>query len=153
MDEDKIDLQWRKFAWQLFLCLVALAGGIHASLHFFSGQDTRIAFANTDFGPPIGALLVLGTFLFALRIMRVPYKTDMFERRLRNWSMTYAAILVFSVSVAANIGFQYGGDNGYLFTPYVMPALWLICYIIHSQYTRFCIAIGRRNSFIDGNRC
>lgn len=153
MDEEKIDLHWGKFARQLFICLVALAGGIHASLHFFSGQDTRIAFANTEFGPAVGALLVMGTFLFALRIMRVPYKTDMFERRLRNWSMTYAATLVFSLSVAVNIGFQYGNDNSYIITPYMMPALWLICYIIHSQYTRYCIAAGRRNSFIDGNRC
>jgi len=153
MEDEKLNLNWGKFAGQLSLCLIALIGGIHASLHFFVAEAERIRLANTEFGPIIGAFLVFGTFLLALRIMRVPYKTDMFERRLRNWSMTYAAVFVFTMSISLNIGFQYNNDNGYIITPYIMPALWLVCYLIHSQYTRYCIATGRRNSFLDGNRC
>jgi len=152
MDDEKIDLQWGKFAWQLFICLIALAGGIHASLHFFTAEETRIAFAKTDLGLIIGVFLVMGTAYFALWILRVPYKNDMFERRLRNWSMTYAAILVFMFSAALNIALQIN-DKGALITPYMMIGAWLVCYIIYSQYTRYCIASGRKNSFLDGNSC
>jgi len=140
VEDDKIDLQWGKFSGQLVICVISLLGGIYSSLYFFITEAKRSDFANTDFG------LIVGVFL-------VPYKKDMFERRLRNWSMTYAASAVLILSVAVNIAFQIGGNGNYLITPYMMPGLWLVYYIIYSQYTRYCIAHGRRNSFIDGSRC
>ena len=63
MTEEKIDLEWGKFAWQLMICLIALAGGIYASLHIFVPEESRIAFANTKFGPIFGALLGYGLSL------------------------------------------------------------------------------------------
>jgi len=148
--EDKIDLQWDKFLRQFSLCLAALISAILASQKIFGPLEARHAIAHTNFGPPFGALLVMGTFFIVLWALRVPYKKDMFERRLRNWAMTYAAILVFTLSVAANIGFQNDQGREFIITPYMMPTLWLLCYLIYSQYTRYCIAHGRRNSFIDG---
>jgi len=153
MIDEKLDLEWGKFTWQLIVCLIALIGGIYASLYFFVPEASRSAFASTAFGLLIGALLVMGTFFFALAVLRVPYKKDLFERRLRNWSMTYAAVTILSFSVALNIAFQTHGNGDYFITPYMMPGLWLVFYIIYAQYTRYCIAHGRRNSFTDGNRC
>jgi len=153
VEDDKIDLQWGKFSGQLVICVISLLGGIYSSLYFFITEAKRSDFANTDFGLIVGVFLAMGTFYAALWMLRVPYKKDMFERRLRNWSMTYAASAVLILSVAVNIAFQIGGNGNYLITPYMMPGLWLVYYIIYSQYTRYCIAHGRRNSFIDGSRC
>ena len=153
MTDEKIDLLWGKFTWQLLLCAAAFISAAWASSHIFGSDTERLAFSEHILGAPIGAFLIMGPFLYALRIMRVPYKTDMFERRLRNWCMTYAAIITFMLSVAANIGYQSGAGGPYLITPYMMPAIWLIAYVIYAQYTRYCIAHGRRNSFLDGNRC
>ncbi len=153
MIEEKIDLQWRKFAWQLGVCLTAFAGGIYASLYVFTTESSQLAFGNSYAGALMGVLLVMGTFYAALWMMRVPYKKDMFERRLRNWSMTYAAIMMFVISFAVNIGFQQDNNGTYLITPHMMPGLWLVFYIIYAQYTRYCIAYGRRNSFTDGSKC
>jgi len=153
MEDDKIDLQWAKFFGQLTICIISLLGGIYASLYFFVAESERSIFAKTDIGLMTGVFLVMGTFFIALWMLRVPYKVDMFERRLRNWSMTYAASTVLSFSVVLNITFQLGGSGNYFITPYMMPGLWLVCYIIYSQYTRYCIANGRRNSFLDGTAC
>ncbi|MEP1229101.1 MAG: hypothetical protein ABJG88_00350 [Litorimonas sp.] len=153
MIEEKINLEWRKFSGQFIMCLLALMGGIHASLHFFVAKGTRIAFADSDIGFIIGALLVIGTFYAALWVIRVPYKKDMFERRLRNWSMTYAAIMVLLFSATINIAYQAYDKGGFLITPYMMPGIWLLSYIIYAQYTRYCIATGRKNSFLDGSSC
>jgi len=153
MEDDKICLHWNKFSGQLILCLISLLGGIYASLYFFVAETERSAFANTDVGFMTGVFLTMGTFFVASWALRVPYKKDMFERRLRNWSMTYAASMVLSLSLAINIGFQAWGTGDYLITPYMMPGLWLVCYVIYSQYTRYCIANGRRNSFLDGSIC
>jgi len=153
MTDETPDLEWGKFTKQFVICLLALLCGIHASLHFFVAKEARIDFADSDFGFMIGALLIVGTFYAALWAIRVPYKKDMFERRLRNWSMTYAAIIVFLFSATINITYQAYEAGGHLITPYMMPGLWLVCYILYSQYTRYCIAYGRKNSFLDGNSC
>lgn len=153
MEDEKIDLQWGKFAGQFGVCLLALTSGIYASLHFFVGEGTHSSFADTRLGLLIGAVLVVGTFFGALFILRVPYRKDIFERRLRNWSMTYSAVVVLSFSAVSNIAFHANGNGDYFITPYMMPGLWLVYYIIYAQYTRYCIAHGRRNSFLDGNTC
>lgn len=153
MMDDKISLEWGQFSKQFLICFIALLSAIFASQKIFGPQESLHAIANTTFGPVIGALLIMGTFLGALWALRVPYRKDMFERRLRNWSMTYAATIVFTLSAVANIGFQQTHSGDFIITPYVMPALWLLCYIIYSQYTRYCVAHGRKNSFIDGSGC
>lgn len=153
MKDEKPSLEWGKFLGQLLICLIAFYGGIHASLHSFAAQSAAI---NPDLGSfeyIIGGLLTLGTFLIALRIIRVPYRTDIFERRLRNWSMTYSAVMVFTVSVTINIIYQNYAIGRFLITPFMMPGLWLVCYLVHSQFTRYCIVHDRKNSFIDGNSC
>ena len=153
MEDDKIDLQWGKFLGQLILCFVSFMSAIYANQYIFGPLEARQAIAETAFGPLIGALMVMGTFFIALWALRVPYRKDMFERRLRNWAMTYAAVMVLTLSVAANIGFQKSHSGEFIITPYIMPALWLLCYLIYSQYTRYCVAHNRRNSFIDGSGC
>jgi len=146
MEDDKIDLHWGKFFGHLIICIITLISAIFASRQIFGFEDARHAIAKTNLGEPIGALLIMGTFLAALWILRVPYRKDVFERRLRNWCMTYSAIMVLTLSVAANIGFQHEHSGQFIITPYMMPALWLIGYLIYSQYTRYCIANGRTTS-------
>ena len=151
MEDEKIDLQWNKFAWQFFVCLLALIGGVYVSLYIFIAEDLRSSFANTKLGLLVGFLSMMGSFIVALYALRVPYRKDIFERRLRNWSMTYSATIVFSFSAALNIAFQIRGTGEYFITPYMMPGLWLMCYIVYAQCTRYAIVHGRRNSFLDGN--
>jgi len=147
VEDDKINLHWGKFFGQLVICLMALICAIFASRNIFGFEEARHAIAQTNFGLLMGVLLIMGTFIGALWLVRVPYQKDVFERRLRNWSMTSAAIIVLTVSVIMNIGFQHEYSGHFIITPYMMPALWLIFYLIHSQYTRYCVAYGRPNSF------
>ena len=75
MEDDKIDLQWAKFLGQLILCFVALMSAIFANQYIFGSLEARHAIADTAFGPLIGALMVMGTFVIALWVLRVPYRS------------------------------------------------------------------------------
>ena len=152
MTEEKIDLHWGKFMGQLGLGLFALACAAYADQQIFAPDQEHHHLINSGIDAFIGAILIMGTFAFALWMFRVPYRNDMFERRLRNWSMTASTMILFVFSVSINMAYQ-GQIGEFLITPYTMPALWLICYLIYSQYTRYCIAHGKHNSFLDGNGC
>ena len=152
MTEEKVNLHWGKCIGHLGLGLLALICAAFADQSIFAPDQESHHLVNSHIDAFIGAILIMGTFAFALWMMRVPYRKDMFERRLRNWSMTASTIILFVFSVAINMAYQ-GQQGEFLITPYTMPALWLICYVIYSQYTRYCIAHGKRNSFLDGNSC
>jgi len=95
MEDEKIDLHWGKFFGHLIICIITLISAIFASRQIFGFEDARHAIAKTNLGQPIGALLIMGTFLAALWMLRVPYRKDVFERRLRNWD--------FNMSIVGNL--------------------------------------------------
>ena len=99
MTDEKIDLKWPKFTAQFMMGLIALACGIFA--------ETRILDSGSGHSPRIdsllGGALILIPFLVCAVLFRVPYRTDEFERRLRNWSMTQSGIIVLITAVTANL--------------------------------------------------
>ena len=143
MEDDRIDLKWGKFAAQLAAGLIALACSVYAS--------TRILASATDHSPQIDALLggalILIPFLVCAVLLRVPYRTDEFERRLRNWSMTQAGIIVLIAAVTANLVAHSASPGETVISPFIMPALFLICHTLYSQYLRHRVAHGRPNAF------
>ncbi|MEP6342698.1 MAG: hypothetical protein ABJ275_05225 [Maricaulaceae bacterium] len=153
MTEEKVDLHWTKFTWHLTISIIAFACAFFADTHIFTTAPETPPLINNNLDTFMGAVLIMGTFAFALWSVRVPYRKDMFERRLRNWSMTTATMIMFVMTISINIAYQGQNQGAFLITPHLMPALWLICYILYSQYTRYCIVHGRRNSFLDGNDC
>lgn len=138
MEDEKIDLQWQRFSLQLGAGILALATAIIA--------DTRLLTSEHG-GETMGAILILMPFVAAAYLSRVPYKTDIFERRLRNWSMTQSATWVLMCAVGANLIFHMALPGEQLVSPYVMPAAFLTCHALYSQYLRRRVAAGKPNRF------
>lgn len=143
MTDEKIDLKWPKFTAQFMMGLIALACGIFA--------ETRILDSGSGHSPRIdsllGGALILIPFLVCAVLFRVPYRTDEFERRLRNWSMTQSGIIVLITAVTANLAAHSASAGDTLISPYIMPALFLICHTLYSQYLRHRVAHDRPNAF------
>ena len=143
MEDEKIDLKWGTFCTQLAASLGALACAVFAS--------TRILTPNPIYSAQIDALLggalILVPFFVAARLLSVPYRTDEFERRLRNWSMTLSAIIVLVTSATTNLGAHSASPGDTPISPYMSPALFLICHTLYSQYLRYRIAHGQPNAF------
>jgi len=149
MEDEKIDLKWGKFALQLAAGLAALACGIFASRHLLTAAPSNSALLDTLMG---GAIILIPFFLAAM-LTRVPYRTDEFERRLRNWSMTQSSVIVLVAAAVANLGAHSTTPGATLISPYIMPALFLICHTVYSQYLRHRIAHDRPNAFTGGGVC
>lgn len=138
MHNDKIDLNWIRFGIQCGTCMLALACSIVAELHFLT----------TNSGDQIIATgLIFIPFLFAAHLLKVPYLTDEFERRLRNWSMTQSAVWLLIGTVSVNLVYHTAKPNDLLISPYIMPALFLGFHALYSQYLRHRVATNKANRF------
>ncbi len=149
MENEKIDLRWGKFGLQLTANFGALATSSFASTQILTGAPSRSASVDAL----IGGALILVPFFLAAMLARVPYHTDEFERRLRNWSMTQSGIIVLVASAVANLTVHATSPGATIISPYIMPALFLICHALYSQYLRHRIAHDRPNAFTGGRTC
>jgi len=146
METEKIDLQWPKFTLQLATSAGALLCSVIATKKILPASQT----GSTGFAVLLAGALILIPFFVGALLMRVPYRTDEFERRLRNWAMTQSAIVVLISAVSANLVAEAYQSYPLPISPYIMPAMFLICYVAYSQFLRLRIAQGKRNGFTDG---
>lgn len=143
MNNDIIDLGWKRFYGQVFVALVAISGGVTANLIILADRTDTGSFA-------IASILALLPLVVLMLMSRVPYRTDEFERRLRNWSMTQSAVWVLVLGVIARLLTEPLNTGSSPITVYVLPGAFFLTHALYSQYLRYRIETGGRNAFSDG---
>lgn len=143
MNNDIIDLGWRRFYAQVFVALLAISGGAVANIILLEDRSDMGSFA-------IAASFVLLPLVASMMLSRVPYRTDEFERRLRNWSMTQSGVWALLFGVIGRLLTEQLSSGPSPITVYVLPGMFFLYHALYSQYLRYKIATGGRNAFSDG---
>lgn len=144
MDSTKLDLGWLRFSGKFIVSLLAISGGVAANLILLADRPDAWAFAKAS-------NLVLLPIITLMIMSRVPYRTDEFERRLRNWSMTQAAVWVLVGGVIGRLLSETSNPNQSHITIYILPGVFFLTQALYSQYLRFRISTGGKNAFSDGS--
>lgn len=138
------DLGWLRFFAQAIVGVLGIIGGVFAN-QIFSADS----FETWDY--TIATNLVLIPLVALMLMSRIPYRTDEFERRLRNWSMTQSAVWVLIGGVVARILTELPNSGPSPITIFILPAAFFLVHVLYSQFLRFKIATGGRNAFSDGS--
>ena len=144
MEKALHDLGWLRFFAQAIVGVLGIIGGVFAN-QIFSADS----FETWDY--TIATNLVLIPLVALMLMSRIPYRTDEFERRLRNWSMTQSAVWVLVGGVIARILTELPNSGPSPITIFIVPAAFFLVHVLYSQFLRFKIAMGGRNAFSDGS--